>query len=63
MADETLTDKQVEKIRRDVAKAYHDLMIDLAMKGEGQVGNRRFWRDENNVIKWEDLPEGDDSGD
>jgi hypothetical protein len=52
-----LTDKQIDQIRRDVAKAYHDLMIDLAMKGEGRVGNRRFWKDENNVIQYEDLPE------
>lgn len=55
-----LTDKQIEQIRRDVAKAYHDLMIDLAMKGEGVVGRRRFWKDENNVIRYEDLPEGVD---
>ena len=56
-SSEQLTDKQIEQIRRDVAKAYHDLMIDLALKGEGRVGNRRFWKDENNVICYEDLPE------
>jgi hypothetical protein len=64
---EQLTDKQIEQIRRDVAKAYHDLMIDLALKGEGVCGNRRFWKDENNEIRWEDLPDGDprrgDAGD
>lgn len=57
MTSEELTEKQIEKIRRDVAKAYHDLMIDLALKGEGRVGNRRFWRDADNVIRWEDLPD------
>lgn len=59
-----LSEKQIEQIRRDVAKAYHDLMIDLALKGEGVVGTRRFWRDAENVIRWEDLPgdEGEGAG-
>lgn len=52
-----IPDWQMKQIRRDVAKLYNDLMVDLALKGEGQVGRRRFWRDENDVICWEDLPE------
>lgn len=52
----------IDRIRRDVAKLYHDTMIDLVMKGESVVGRRRFWKDENGVVQWEDLPEEGSDG-
>ena len=61
MTSEELSEKEIDRIRREVAKAYHDLMIDLALKGEGRVGNRRFWRDADNVVRYEDIPEEADS--
>jgi hypothetical protein len=49
--------KQIDEIRREVAKLYHQVVIDLALHGEARIGNRRFWHDEQKVVRWEDLPE------
>jgi hypothetical protein len=46
-----------QQVRVALARLYHNVMIDLAMKGEARVNRRRFWRDEDGVIHWEDLDE------
>lgn len=55
--DREWTEADIDKARREVAKLYHDTMMDLVLKGESVVGRRRFWKDEEGVIRYEDLPE------
>lgn len=53
----------VEAVRRKVAEKYHEVMLDLVMTGEaelkivkdGRNATRRFFRDENKIVRWEDV--------
>lgn len=51
---EEVPEADLDRIRKDVAREYHRVLIDLAMKGEASVGTRRFWRTEEGVIEWRD---------
>lgn len=56
MADQpAMMPEQEQAARVALAKLYHNVMVDLAMKGESIVNKRRFWRDADGVIHWEDL--------